>query len=252
MSGQEARRRSGAGPGGQEGSGGGVPGGRPGGGSLGRGGAVLAAAALGYAHLAGAGAVDPMSDLVSDYALHDATAWALVAGTLALASACLWTAYGLARTDPARSAAARVLLVAGALGLLLTAVFPTDAAPGVTSIAGEIHRWSAAVVFTALPCAGRLLGRRSGGLALPAVSAACVALLAAFLAAHPGSPVAELVGGPDYYGLIERLLLLAEITLVLLAAGHASGRRPPEAAGRPPGRQGVAGRGPGAAVLQHK
>ncbi|MBG0821399.1 DUF998 domain-containing protein [Planomonospora sp. ID91781] len=222
------------------------------GGELGRGGAVLAAVAMGYAHLAAGGAVDPMGDLVSDYALHDATAWALVGGTLALASACLWTAYGLARTDPARSAAARVLLVAGALGLLLTAVFPTDAAPGVTSIAGEIHRWSAAVVFTALPCAGRLLGRRSGGVALPAVSAACVALLALFLAAHPGSPIAEPIGGPGYYGLVERLLLLAEITLVFLAAGHASGRALPEAAGRPPRRPAAARHGSGAPVLQHK
>ncbi|WP_449066774.1 DUF998 domain-containing protein, partial [Planomonospora algeriensis] len=93
----------------------------------------------------------------------------------------------------------------------------------MTSIAGEIHRWSAAVVFTALPCAGRLLGRGSGGVALPAVSAACVALLAVFLAAHPGSPVAETIGGPDYYGLVERLLLLAEITLVFLAAGAPAG-----------------------------
>ncbi|GAA3114788.1 hypothetical protein GCM10010466_02270 [Planomonospora alba] len=190
---------------------------------LGRAGAVLAAAATAYAHLAAGGAVDPMSGLVSDYALVDATAWALVGGTLALASGCLWTAYGLARTDPLRSAAARVLLLAGALGLLLTAAFPTDPAPGVVSVAGEIHRWSAAVVFTALPGAGWLLGRRYGDAVLRAVSAASAALLAAFLAAHPGSPFADLVGGPDYYGLVERLLLAAEMALVFLAAGHAGG-----------------------------
>ncbi|MFC6409778.1 DUF998 domain-containing protein [Planobispora longispora] len=185
---------------------------------LGMGGAALALVAMVYAHLAAGGAVSPMSGLISDYALAEGTAWALVGGTLALAAGCLWTAYGLARTDPSGSAAARVLLVGGALGLLLTASFPTDAAPAVVSITGEIHRWAAAVVFTALPCAGWLLGRRGRDTALLTVSAASVALLAAFLAAHPGSLTADLIGGPDYYGLLERLLLLAEIALVFLAA----------------------------------
>ncbi|MFC4057611.1 DUF998 domain-containing protein [Planomonospora corallina] len=194
---------------------------------LGRGGAVLSAAATACAHLAAGGAVDPLTGLVSEYALVDATAWALVGGTLALASGCLWTAYGLTRTDPVRSAAARVLLVAAALGLLLTAVFPTDPAPGVVSAAGEIHRWSAAVVFTALPGAGLLLGHRYGAASLRAVSGAAVALLVVFLSAHPGSPVADLIGGPGYYGLVERLLLLAEMALVFLAAGHAGGRPVP-------------------------
>ncbi|MFB9878317.1 DUF998 domain-containing protein [Planobispora siamensis] len=205
-----------------------VPAWRP----LAMGGAVLALVAMVYAHLAAGGAVDPMNELISDYALLDGTAWALVLGTLALASGCLWTAYGLTGTDPAGSAAARVLLVAGALGLLLTASFPTDAAPDVVSITGEIHRWSAAVVFTALPCAGWMLARRSRDTALLTVSAASVVLLAAFLAAHPGSLTADLIGGAAYYGLVERLLMLAEIALVLLAA-RGAGRKDRQSVVRP-------------------
>lgn len=108
--------------------------------------------------------------------------------------------------------------MAAALGLLLTAAFPTDAAPGVVSVAGEIHRWSAAVVFTALPCAGWMLGRRSGNGPLAAVSVLSTVLLAWFLAAHPGSLTSDLIDGADHYGLVERLLVLSEMALVLMAA----------------------------------
>ncbi|WP_433253556.1 DUF998 domain-containing protein [Streptosporangium sp. CA-135522] len=189
-------------------------------------GAVAALASMAYAHVVAAGAVDPMRGLISDYALFDASAWAMAGGTIMLAMGAMWVAYGLARVDPAGSAAARVLFVAGALGLLLTAVFPTDATPGVASAGGEIHRWAAAVVFTALPCAGWMTGRRFRRPALSAVSTVSTVLLAGFLATHPGSPVAELIDGPAYYGLVERLLLLAEMALVFLAARSAGGPVP--------------------------
>jgi hypothetical protein len=188
-------------------------------------GAALALAAMAYAHVAAAGTVNPASGLISDYALVGTSAWALVGGTIMLAMGSLWTAFGLTRVDPARSAAARVLLLAAALGLLLTAGFPTDSAPDVVSIGGEIHRWSAAVVFTALPCAGWMLGRRSGDRALSVVSTLSVVFLAAFLAAHPGSLTADLIDGSDYYGLIERLLVLTEIVLIFLAARGGGGCR---------------------------
>ncbi|AWS41266.1 DUF998 domain-containing protein [Streptosporangium sp. 'caverna'] len=186
-------------------------------------GAAFALAAMAYAHVAAADTVNPASGLISDYALVGTSAWALVGGTIMLAMGSLWTAFGLARVDPARSAAARVLLLAAALGLLLTAGFPTDSAPDVVSIGGEIHRWSAAVVFTALPCAGWMLGRRSSDRALSAVSALSVVFLAAFLAAHPGSLTADLIDGSEYYGLIERLLVLTEIVLIFLAARGVGG-----------------------------
>ncbi|MEU8206299.1 DUF998 domain-containing protein [Streptosporangium sp. NPDC049046] len=186
-------------------------------------GPLVALAAMGYAHLVAADTVNPMGGLISDYALRDGSAWAMVVGTTALAMGCLWVAYLLVRVEPVRGAAARALFVASALGLLLTAAFPTDAAPGVVSVAGEIHRWSAAVVLTALPCAGWMLGRRSGNGPLAAVSVFSTGLLVWFLAAHPGSLVSELIEGADHYGLAQRLLVLSQMTLILMAAlwaGH--------------------------------
>jgi hypothetical protein len=183
---------------------------------LGVAGPVFALACMAYLTPAHAGVVSPLNDLVSDYALLDEGAWVLLAGTLSLAMSCLWLAYGLTLTEPGTAATTRALLVAGAFGLLLTALFPTDPTPDVTSMGGEIHRWSAAIVFTALPVAGWRLGRR---LAVPAITRsalACAPLLALFLASHPGSVVAEIIGGPAYYGLVERALLVVEIVLVLL------------------------------------
>ncbi|MFF0244985.1 DUF998 domain-containing protein [Streptosporangium sandarakinum] len=201
----------------------------------------VAAAAMAYAHLAAIGSVDPMTELTSRYALFGPSGWAMAVAAIALAVSCVWTAYGLTRVDPARSAAARVLLVAAALGLLLTAVFPTDAPPGVTSGGGEVHRWAAAVVLTALPCAGRLLGRRFGEPALSLAAGLSVAALVAFLAARPGSPVAEIVGGSGYHGLLERLALLADTAVVFLAARCADGRDAPARAARPLGASFEAG-----------
>lgn len=198
-------------------------------------GPVLALAAMGYAHLASADAVNPRSSLVSEYALRADTSWAMIGGTIALAMSCLWVAYLLARVNPVRGAAARALFVAAALGLLLTAAFPTDAAPDVVSFGGEIHRWSAAVVFTALPCAGWMLGRRSGSPALAGAGVVSVTLLAWFLAAHPGSLFSELIGGPDHYGLVQRLLLVAEMALIFLAAAKVGHRGDGAATSRPYG-----------------
>ncbi|MFF5213308.1 DUF998 domain-containing protein [Streptosporangium sp. NPDC000396] len=186
-------------------------------------GVAAALVSMAYAHVA-ADAVNPMTGPISDYTRFDAGAWATALGTIMLALASLWVAYGLTRVEPVRGAAARVLFIAAALGLLLTATFPADPAPGAASIGGEIHNWSAAVVFTALPCAGWMLGRRLGKPALPAVSALSVVFLAAFLATQPGSLTAGLIGGPDYHGPIERLLVLSTMALVFLAARGVGGR----------------------------
>jgi|GEM_PF-6827585 len=187
-------------------------------------GPLVALSAMGYAHLVASDTVSPLNGLISDYALSDDSAWVMVGGTIALAMGCLWVAYLLARVEPVRGAAARALFVAAALGFLLTAAFPADAAPGVVSITGEIHRWSAAVIFTALPCAGWMLGRRSGNGPLAAISVLSTVLLAWFLAAHPGSFVSELIEGADHYGLVQRLLVLSETALIVMAALWA-GRR---------------------------
>ncbi|SEM14501.1 DUF998 domain-containing protein [Nonomuraea pusilla] len=188
-------------------------------------GALVAAAALAYAQL-----TLPAQTLVSDYALVTGGMLPILVGMLALAAACLSLAYGLAAAEPSRSAATRVLLVASAAGLMLSAVFPTDPTPSdVSTLSGEIHRWSAALVFTALPVAGWTLAR--GRAALPrwnlvrAMSVTSALTLAVYLAAHPASFTSPLIGGAAYYGLLERALVLAEIALVVLMASASGAAR---------------------------
>ncbi|MEV4570877.1 DUF998 domain-containing protein [Nonomuraea sp. NPDC049419] len=186
---------------------------------------VASAGALAYAQVA-----LPSQVLLSDYALVSGGLLPVLVGMLALAGACLGLAYGLAASDPARTAATRVLLLAGAAGLMMSAIFPTD--PGtsqVGSLSGEIHRWSAAVVFTSLPVAGWTLARGRGGTprwnAVRAMAMASGVSLAVYLAAHPASFTSPLIGGAAYYGLLERAVVLAEMgLLVAMALAVATGR----------------------------
>ncbi|MFI7445676.1 DUF998 domain-containing protein [Nonomuraea indica] len=211
------------------------------------GGALLAAGAFGYAQV-----TLPEQPLLSDYALVPGGMLPVLAGLLALAGACLWLAYGLTVREPARTAATRVLLLAAAAGLLLCAVFPTD--PGVSqlsTVAGEIHRWAAAVVFTALPLAGWTLARRDTSPpwanALRALSVTSALALAGFLFAHPASFTSAAIDGAAFYGLFQRGVVLAEIALVTVMALTAAAGRRPAAALRSPGSAGPAAERAGAA-----
>jgi hypothetical protein len=177
-----------------------------------RAGALVALLAFAYAEL-----VLPARPLVSDYALVPGGLLPVVIGMLALAAACLSLAYGLAAGEPGRTAATRVLLLAAAGGLMLSAMFPTDASV-IKSLSGEIHRWAAAVVFTTLPVAGWSLARGRARLprwnAVKALSVTSVLALGVYLAAHPASFTSPWIGGESYYGLLERALVLAEIGLI--------------------------------------
>lgn len=203
------------------------------------GGCVMALLGLTYVHLA-----LPAQTLLSDYALVSGGLLPVMLGMLALAGACLFLAYGLAVREPGKSAAARVLLVAAGAGLLAGAVFPTDPPDGLNTMAGEIHRWGAALFFTALPVAGWVLAR--GRAALPrwhlvrSLSITSGLTLVAYLAAHPASFTSAWINGGAYYGLLERGLVAVEIvaivTMALAARGSvavaATGAAPEE--GRPP------------------
>jgi hypothetical protein len=188
-------------------------------------GTVVSFCALAYAQVA-----LPDQPLISDYALVSGGLVPVLIGMLALAGACLSLAYGLASMEPARTAAARVLLLAGAAGLMMSAVFPTD--PGssqIGTLSGEIHRWAAAVFFTSLPVAGWSLARgraaAPGWNAVKAMSVTSALSLAFYLAAHPASITSPLIGGAAYYGLLERGLVVAEMLLVVVMALAFAGRR---------------------------
>ncbi|MEO3797276.1 DUF998 domain-containing protein [Nonomuraea sp. B10E15] len=188
-------------------------------------GTVVSFCALAYAEI-----TLPVQPLISDYALVSGGLAPVLIGMLALAGACLSLAYGLASTEPARTAAARVLLLAGAAGLMMSAIFPTD--PGssqIGTLSGEIHRWAAAVVFTSLPVAGWSLARgraaAPGWNAVKALSVTSALSLAFYLAAHPASITSPLIDGAAYYGLLERGLVVAEMLLIVVMALAFAGRR---------------------------
>jgi hypothetical protein len=189
-------------------------------------GPTLTLVVMAFLHVAFAGAVSPTHGLISDYAWLAGAGPLFTLGVLSLAAGSIAVAYGLAQVERSRSAAARALLMAASAALVLTALFPTDRTPGMSSLGGDIHRWSVAVVFTGLPGAGWILARRTRDVAgwrratrrIQLISTVSVLTLIAYLLSHPSSPVAQLVGGPGFYGLLERLLVLVETVLVLAMA----------------------------------
>ncbi|WP_433439108.1 DUF998 domain-containing protein [Nonomuraea sp. CA-141351] len=195
-------------------------------------GTAVSAGALAYAQIA-----LPTQTLLSDYALVSGGLVPVLIGMLALAGACLSLAYGLAAGDPRRTAATRVLLLAGAAGLMMSAIFPTDPTP-IGSMTGEIHRWAAAVVFTSLPVAGWVLARGRAAAprwnAVRAMSVTSAATLAVYLAAHPASITSTLISGSAYYGLLERGVVLAEMVLLAAMALAPIERRPTVQTSAPP------------------
>ncbi|SDM33496.1 DUF998 domain-containing protein [Nonomuraea jiangxiensis] len=181
-------------------------------------GTAVSAGALVYAQVA-----LPAQPLLSDYVLVSGGLMPVLVGMLALAVACLTLAYGMAAGDPSRTAATRVLLLAAAAGLMMSAIFPTD--PGgseIDSLSGEIHRWSAAVVFNSLPVAGWVLARHRSVAprwnAVRAMSVTAAVTLAIYLAAHPATLTSPLINGSAYYGLMERAVVLVEMVLIVVMA----------------------------------
>ncbi|GLX02814.1 DUF998 domain-containing protein [Microtetraspora sp. NBRC 16547] len=197
-------------------------------------GPILTLSVMIWLHVAFPGTVDPMNGVISDYASVDTAGPLFALGVLSLAAGTAGLTYALARIEPARSAAARVLLAGVSVALALTALFPTDPSLGVGSATGEIHRWSTALVFTGLPCAGWILARQTRtlpgwrpiGRVLNGLSLTSVAILVVFLLTHPGSPAATLTG-VGFYGLVERMLIVSEVVLVLAMAAGATRVRPP-------------------------
>jgi hypothetical protein len=170
--------------------------------------------ALAYAQLA-----LPPQTLLSDYALVDGGMAPILIGMLALAVSCVLLTYVLAQHEPSRSAAGRVLLLAAAAALMLTALFPTDAGgTAVKTVTGEVHRWSAALVFTALPVAAWVLARRRVSVTrwrpVRVAAVAAAVTLAVYLAAHPASFLSPAIGGLSYYGFLARMVVVAEMGLL--------------------------------------
>ncbi|CAL9327944.1 hypothetical protein SUDANB15_00009 [Streptomyces sp. enrichment culture] len=108
-----------------------------------------------------------------------------------------------------------ILLTVWGLGLVVAALVPTD--PLTTQLSGSayVHRYASIAAFAALPAAGLLLARRLAAEphAKRTVRWLCVlssvALAGAALMAYSAGP-----GGRELIGLVERLLLGSEVTML--------------------------------------
>lgn len=199
-------------------------------GLLALGGIALAALLAVIGHLEVNEDLSPWSLTVSDFAVSDRggvidTAMVLLAAATAVLLPALRRTPA-ATTDghqaaPARRALRRRrigwaegLMAAWAAGLLLAAVVPTNDPGTPMGAAAYVHRYASVVAFLALPVGGWLLANR-----LPAagarwtrrfVIASAVLAVAMVWSAYPGDRV--------LIGLVERLLILAEVAVLTIFA----------------------------------
>ncbi|MFC8537460.1 DUF998 domain-containing protein [Streptomyces sp. NPDC057249] len=174
-------------------------------------------------------ALNPDYDLVSETLsryVHGTAGWLLPAALLAVGAA---SAALVVRLGAGVRRAGRAALLVWTIGVLVAALFPADP-PGRwsrPSLSELVHGNAAFLAFAALPTAavllrGRLAVRRPGlRTALSAFTAASVtttAGLAVYLAdVMDGGPSLGLGDAPTPVGLVERLVLAADLGWVALA-----------------------------------
>ncbi|MEU4679519.1 DUF998 domain-containing protein [Micromonospora sp. NPDC023737] len=199
-------------------------------GRLALGGIALAALLAVIGHLEVNEDLSPWSLTISDFAVSDrggvidtamvllAAATAVLLPALSRTSAASTDVVQAARTRRAvrrrRIGWAEALLAVWAAGLLLAAVVPTNEPGTPMGAAAYVHRYASVMAFLALPVGGWLLANR-----LPAagarwtrrfVIASAVLAVAMVWSAYPGDRV--------LIGLVERLLILAEVAVLTIFA----------------------------------
>ncbi|GIJ25939.1 hypothetical protein Vqi01_11010 [Micromonospora qiuiae] len=192
-------------------------------------GGIALAALLAVIGHTGVDDLDPLRLTVSDYAVSESGGLIHVAMLLlAAASAVLIPALnrlgrpycgapaGTAVTVGRRGRVAEWLLAIWAGGLLVSGLVPTNPPGTGMGTAAYVHRYASVAAFLALPIAGWLLADRlSPGIRarrwLRALTLASLLLAVAMVwSAYPGDRA--------LYGLIERALILTEVTLLTLLA----------------------------------
>ena len=178
------------------------------------------AAVLGvFAHVDSDPGLSPVSVTISDYAVSD-RGGAMDVAILLLAVASATLIAGLRAVSAHLRGWPTALLTAWVVGLLICVVVPTDpvGAPETTT-AGYIHRYASGLAFISLPAAATMLATRftrdhrwAGAVAgvrrlVVASGAGAVALF--YLA---------FFGGRVMVGLVERVLVIAEVGLVTALA----------------------------------
>ncbi|MEU5216550.1 DUF998 domain-containing protein [Streptomyces sp. NPDC020807] len=181
-------------------------------------------------------ALNPTYDLVSETLsryVHGTAGWLLPAALLSVAVA---SALLVARLAGAGGRTGRVVLGLWAAGIFVAGLFPADP-PGHwhrPSPSELVHGNAAFLAFAALPTAAVLLrkalaarrpGLRTALTVLTVASVATTAALAVFLVdVMDGGPSLGLGDAPTLVGLVERLVLAADLGWVALAVAATSTR----------------------------
>ncbi|MFD0971655.1 DUF998 domain-containing protein [Plantactinospora endophytica] len=196
-------------------------------------------AALGVAaHLAPDPGMSPLSLTISDYAVSN-NGWPMNLAILVLGVTSLAVPLALRAARVGVGRLAEALLLVWCLGLIASALIPTDPI-GVVELStqGYVHRYVSVAAFVALPVATLLAIRRLAADArwrdavrrLRALAVTSVlALLALYYVAFPGGRV--------MMGLVERILVVVELALLAVLVGRlyrCTGSRTRSTPSRPP------------------
>lgn len=160
----------------------------------------------------------PIDHMISDYAVGR-LGWVMTTAFVAASAGCLTLGLGMAVAGP-RSIAGRgavLLLWVTTIGLLVTAVYPTDLETAPSTASGDIHTISFLVNVTSVILSALLFavsfrqsedwrGFRWTGLAL--ALALLAAFIAQFLTLHRGAP----------YGLTNRLFVAVLMVWFVMTA----------------------------------
>jgi hypothetical protein len=117
--------------------------------------AVLVILAL---HLVFHATVDPVHQVISDYALFGGAA-GFAFGALLLAGGTIALVIGIGRAGIPAPAPFRVLTGIWSAGLTLCAFFRTNLTGSPLSVSGEVHRYAGIALFVGLPSATHVLAR---------------------------------------------------------------------------------------------
>ena len=189
---------------------------------------IVALLPLGYLHLRSVGAVDPLTDMISDYVFQPGGYALLGVAAMSLATACGVLATGLGRAGLPGPRWPAAMLGSASVALVAVAVFPTHHPGTDPGLVSTVHRAAGGWVFAFGPLACWLVARRArtapawaAGTRVLSWSAGATGVLSAlFLLSHlpiviAGSPLLPLLGG------VQRVLFAA-VMLVLVATARAT------------------------------
>lgn len=162
-----------------------------------------------YVEVAGAAVENPLRSTFSEYIYTEAGARLVGVAMLMVGFAALSLVGALVLGPLAGARAASRLVGVFGVGLVLLAVFPQEPAGVPLTWHGAIHRYVALTAFVALPLAALVLARAGRDRLLRFLAAGSLTTLVVFVATF--LPV---TGAREYSGLVERVLLAADLVIL--------------------------------------